>query len=104
MTENLLGIFHAAIILAIMLIVTNGKMCPQYLAAAEIVLTLVRAIAEKRLSSNRTKIQIVLSLFLGYVVFPNPMRNLGWVFFFKAIELHQTFKSIRKNFWLFSNR
>lgn len=58
-------------------------------------LTIFRALLEKRLNSFGSQVQIVSSLFLGYYIFPNKFRFLGWFFFVKVIEIHKALKSLR---------
>jgi len=82
----------------------NAEICPPAYAAAELALTLIRSVMEKRLNSNRTRAQILLSLMLGYTVFPNKMRSVSWIFFAKTIEVHQTLKTIRNTAALFGGK
>lgn len=63
---------------------------------AEVVLTLLRCGSEKKITSTRKQLQVVLSLLLGYTVFPNKFYNLSWLYFLKIIDIHQSLKQLRK--------
>lgn len=97
MLSNLLRLVHTAVILHLFLHIFTGKTCTPAEVAAELLLTVVRAILEKRVNSYRTKAQILLSFLLGYAMFPNKFRHLSWVFIAKGIEVHKSLKQTRRN-------
>ena len=103
MIVNLLRLIHSVIIIQIFVIVFRQQTCPLTLVAAELALTIVRSILEKRTNSVRTKIQIILSFMLGYATFPNKFREFSWFFFAKIIEVHQNLKQLRNNCFLFGS-
>lgn len=95
MVINFLRICHSFVItLIIWRIVQRDHLSPIFMYA-ELGFTIFRAILEKKASTNHFKVQIVLSLVLGYYVFPNKLGYISWLFFFKAIEIHQSLKAIR---------
>lgn len=85
MLTNLLRLTHTAIILHLFLHIFRGKICSPTEVGAELLLTVMRAILEKRVSSYRTKVQILLSFLLGYAMFPNKFRHMSWIFMAKGI-------------------
>lgn len=104
MATNILRLVHSALILRILLSIVRDEVCSHHLIFAEILLTLVRALLEQRITSKRTKVQILTSLVLGYLLFPNKMRFVSWLFFIKTVQIHQTLKAVRGSFSLFSNQ
>lgn len=85
MATNILRLIHTALILRILLVIVRDETCCKAIVIGEITLTILRAVVERRLSSRRTKIQILISLLLGYLLFPNKLRYLSWLFFLKTI-------------------
>lgn len=98
---KLLQLVHSVIILTIFYNIYTDQILSPALAAAQLILTIIGCISEKGLNSKHTKFQLLLSLSLGYFMFPNKSRQIGWVFFIKAIKIHLMFKSIRKSSWIF---
>ena len=46
--------------------------------------------------SRMTRMNIIASVVLGYIIFPNKARFIGWIFLWKGIDVHQSLKAIRK--------
>ena len=46
--------------------------------------------------SRRTRANILASLVLGYIIFPNKARYISWIYLIKGIEVHQSLKAFRK--------
>lgn len=99
MVKNLLRIVHSIIIVGLIIKIITHEMCTPLLFGVEVGLTLVRAVAERRIMSRNTRVQIVASMVLGYMLFPNKARLLSWIFLVKGIEVHQALKKFRKEFF-----
>ena len=48
------------------------------------------------------RFQILFTMSLGYIIFPNRLRYLGWIYLFNGIELYQSLKAVRSTCALFS--
>lgn len=85
MIKNLLRIIHSVLIAYICAQIASSYDIPPTVIAAEIALTLLRALLEHGLFSRNTRFQILASMVLGYTLFPNKARYISWMFFLKGI-------------------
>jgi hypothetical protein len=49
--------------------------------------------------TRHTKVQIIASMVLGYIMFPNKAQFVSWIYLVKGIEVHQSLKAFRKDFF-----
>ena len=85
MITNILRIVHSIIIVGLICRIVNGEICTPVIFGAEVGLTLIRALLERRLLSRHTKFQIIASMVLGYIMFPNKARFISWIYLIKGI-------------------
>lgn len=85
MVTNLLRFLHAVVIIQILVVIFKEEICPIWLFGAEFLMTVIRAFTEKKYSSTRVKVQVILSLLVGYSAFPNKHQQVSWLFFLKSI-------------------
>lgn len=85
MFTNILRLTHSIVIGLIIYHVLLGCYLNPLFFVADLVLILARALIEQRITSRRTRLQILCTMSLGYIIFPNRLRYIGWIYLFNAI-------------------
>ena len=99
MVKNILRIVHSIIIVGLIGRIINEELCTPLIFGVEVGLTLFRALLERRLMARHTKVQIIASMGLGYIMFPNKAQYVSWIYLVKGIEVYQALRAFRKDFF-----
>lgn len=102
MLTNILRFAHSVVIGLIIYHIVLGHHLSPILFIADLALIAIRSLIENRVTSRRTRIQILCTMTLGYIIFPNRLRYIGWIYLWNGIQFHRCLKSIRAEFFLFN--
>lgn len=102
MLTNILRLAHSIVIGVIIYHILLGCHLNPIFFLADIFFIFARAVIEKQLTSRKTRFQVLFTMSLGYIIFPNRLRYIGWLYLFNAIELYKSLKAMRATCTLFS--
>lgn len=85
MIQMYLKLAHGLLISYLIWQIVNDDISSPMLAVAEILLTVGRTILERKVIDRYARFQILASMVLGYIMFPNKARFISWIFLIKGL-------------------